>query len=132
LRGVSPLLDRSIVELVSSLRAGVAMGLPDRKALLRRVAAERVPAAIAWQPKKESLNDWLVQRWMASPDQFARTLAQVRSSPLLAEHVDAGMLAAAFHAGRTLPGASAGASSIVEFAAVVDWIAEIEPQLIAG
>jgi hypothetical protein len=131
-RGASPLLDRKVVELVASTRAGAAMRLPHRKALLRRLAAERVPAAIAWQPKAEPLTDWLVQRWIANPDKVARTLALVKSSPLLAESVDPTILAAAAHAARTLPATESLATSIVQLAGVAEWIVTIEKQLLAG
>ena len=63
--GSSPFLHRQVIEFVGSVGAEVAIDLDHGKVLLRRLAANRVPAAIAWRPKSEPLSDWLIQRWLS-------------------------------------------------------------------
>ncbi len=132
-RGVSPFLERSVVELVGSLRPRVAVDLRHRKVLLRRLAAERVPPPVAWRPKKEPLSDWLLQRWVAGGENVARTVDQIKRSRLLAEHADAQVFAAsAMQAARMLRPTELGAA-IVQFAAVADWVTALEDAgLLAG
>jgi asparagine synthetase B (glutamine-hydrolysing) len=122
--GRSPLLSREVVELVGSTRPRAAIDLRHRKVLLRRLAAERVPAHVAWAPKREPLADWLVAQWIAREKNVSRAIAHIKSSPLLDAAVDARAFAASAEEAARRPGALA--SAVVEFAALAEWTTAIE------
>jgi hypothetical protein len=124
--GVSPLLDQNVVELAGSLEARVAVDLRHGKGLLWRLAAERLPAPVAWRPKSEPLHDWLVDRWIADPTHAARTVSRIQGSRALAAPVEVAIVVAAFDRARR-PGAPRSlACALVELAAVSEWIARVE------
>jgi asparagine synthetase B (glutamine-hydrolysing) len=84
----SPLLDRDVVEFVGSLPARLAMEPGHSKALLRRVAATRLPAAVAWRPKQEPLYEWLVARAVCDEDRVDRITGAIATRALLTDVVD--------------------------------------------
>ena len=63
------------------LCADVATEPGHAKALLRRLAAERgIPGSIAWRPKTERLNDWLIARWISQDAHVARAISVSRAA----------------------------------------------------
>jgi hypothetical protein len=127
-QGTSPLVSREVVELVGSLRPRVAIDLRHRKVLLRRLAALRVPASLAWRPKSEPLADWLAQEWVADERNVSTALAHIKRSPLLDEAVDAQAFAASAAEATRRPAAHANA--VIELAALAEWVTahgKIEP-----
>lgn len=124
--GASPLLDRRIIELVGSIHPGIAIDVSESKALLRRLAGRRVPAAVAHRPKREPLSDWLIQRWIALDANVAAMTERIRGSSVLNELVAPAGVAAAVQHARQIPGPNGLASSLVELAALVEWISAIE------
>jgi hypothetical protein len=124
--GSSPLLRAGIVELAGSLRAEIAMDLRYGKVLLRCLAAQRVPAALAWRPKNEPLSDGLIARWIANEDSATRVVAEIKGSRFLAPLVDTGVVVAAIDTARDLRGSPGLGASIVELAAVAQWVTAIE------
>jgi asparagine synthetase B (glutamine-hydrolysing) len=124
----SPMLHRRVVEFVGSLRASVATEPRHRKALLRHLAAQRVSAAIAWQPKAEPLSDWLIARWVSRDLNVARTVSRIKKSTLLRETVDTAALQFAVAQARQFRGPNWCASAVVELGALVEWVAAIEEQ----
>ena len=130
-RGISPLLSRHVIEFVGSLRPRIAIDLRHRKVLLRRLAAERLPAKLAWYPKREPLSDWLIGRWIGQDANIARTIAQIKGSALLREQVDVHAFAASAARAVRL-GVGPPVATVVEFAALVEWIAAVEGASLAG
>jgi asparagine synthetase B (glutamine-hydrolysing) len=121
----SPLLDRSIVDLVGSLRTRTATDPLHAKVLLRRLAARRVPAAIAWRPKSEPLHEWLVERYLADDSNVARAIEIIGSSPLLSEMVDRGALVDAIRIARAASPRAALAHSLIELFALAEWMTAV-------
>jgi asparagine synthase (glutamine-hydrolysing) len=124
--GSSPLLRQSIVELAGSFSAEAAIDLRHGKVVLRRLAAQRVPAALAWRPKNEPLSDWLITRWVANETHARRLVSQIKDSRFLSHLVDTATLVQSIDAARDLPEGHWLASSIVELAAVVEWVTTVE------
>jgi asparagine synthase (glutamine-hydrolysing) len=124
--GRSPMLRQAVVELVGSMSARTAMDLRHGKALLRRLAAERLPAAVAWRAKDEPLSDWLVARWTMNESHAVRAVSQIRGSRILAPLIDVGAVLATLDAARKLRGRHWLASSLVELAALTEWVTAVE------
>jgi asparagine synthetase B (glutamine-hydrolysing) len=121
--GASPYLMREVIELVVGLRPRSALELQRGKALLRRVASQRVPAAIARRNKREPLAEWLVDDWLARGENVARTGAQIESSSILSQYVDARAFLAYASAARSRPVLAGGA---VELGALAQWVSVVE------
>ncbi len=122
----SPFLDRRVVELVGSVHASVAMDLRHGKALLRRLAAQRVPPEIAWRPKNEPLSDWLIDRWFSQDANVHRMIGQIKSSDVLAEHVDSAAVLAAVDQARRVGRPNWLSSAIVALGALAQWVTAVE------
>jgi hypothetical protein len=93
---------------------------------LRRLAAQRVPSTVAWRPKSEPLNDWLLQRWVRNDASLGRALACVKRSRFLTEVIDTAAFAAAAEQARRMPKPNWFVASIVEFGALVGWMTAVE------
>ena len=123
--GSSPLVDRTVIELVGSLRADVVMDSRHGKALLRRLAARRVPAAVAWRPKAEPLSDWLIKRYLSAEPNVRRAADLIDQSAMLRELVDVGAAMAAVD--RALAEQHRVLSTaLVELFLLVEWFAAVE------
>ncbi len=120
IEGVSPLIDRRLVELVGSTRAEVATDAHHGKALLRRVAAARLASEIAWRPKSEPLGEWLNRRTVSEPGNLATALGRIRASRMLGDYVDPAALTAAVDSYRQAASAPL-AHALVELFALVEW-----------
>jgi hypothetical protein len=99
-----------------------------RKALLRHVAARRVPLAVAWRAKAEPLSEWLVQRYVAADANVRRAADLVNQSEVLREIVDAQALAPAAREARRADRRTL-ASSLVEALLLVEWVTAVERYL---
>lgn len=120
---VSPLMDRGVVEFVGSLRADSVIDPHHGKALLRRLAERRMPAAIAWRPKKEPLSEWLAERLISSDARVSAALALLRESRVLRELVDPTAVRAAVDQARREPRSVALVQALVELFTLAEWIA---------
>jgi hypothetical protein len=121
------LLSQEVVELVGSLMASAAVDVRQGKVLLRRLAARRLPACVAWRPKREPLSEWLVGRWIAQSETVASLIERIRVSSLLSEFVDPRVVAAVADQIRKGVGPPRWlASAVVELGAVVEWVTLFE------
>jgi asparagine synthetase B (glutamine-hydrolysing) len=123
--GSSPLVDRTVVELVGSLRAEVVMDPRHGKALLRRLAARRVSPAVAWRPKVEPLSDWLIKRYLSAEPNVRRAADLIDRSAMLRELVDVGAAVAAVDRARREQH-PALSTPLVELLLLVEWFAAVE------
>lgn len=126
IEGSSPLVSRAVVELTASLRAETAIDTQHSKVLLRQLAAQRAPSPVAWRPKQEALSQWLGARWIADDANATRVVSQIKRSESLAPLVDPAVVVAAIDAARGLGGTRELPSSLVELAAVVEWVTAVE------
>jgi asparagine synthase (glutamine-hydrolysing) len=118
--GQSPFLDRRVIELAGSLPARIAMEVGHRKPLIRRLARDRLPSLDVWRPKREPLDDWLVNQ-IASDDAYLRVaIDRIKENDLLNDWIDTMALATASRWCREMPG-SKHASSIVQLFGFVEW-----------
>ena len=126
IEGSSPFLHQAVVELVGSLHATVALNPRHAKSFLRRLAEQRVSHSLAWRPKCEPLNAWLVERYVSDDANVARAFRAIRNSRQLHELVDLPVLATTVHAARQQPQRGALASHLVDFFFFVDWLSAVE------
>jgi asparagine synthetase B (glutamine-hydrolysing) len=120
--GESPLLDRDVVEFVGSLPARFAVEPGHSKALLRRVGATRLPAAVAWRPKQEPLYEWLAIRAVCDEARVDRITGAVATRASLTEIVDPLAVRAAVDAVRRAPErAAATAAALDQLFWFVEW-----------
>jgi asparagine synthetase B (glutamine-hydrolysing) len=125
IEGASPLLAREVVELVGSLHPRIAMNPRHSKWLLRKHAERRLPAAVAWRPKSEPMNDWLVRACVSQDANVARAIANIRSSPTLSDLLDTEALVGAVQECRS--GARERLEApLAELFAFVEWAAAVE------
>jgi asparagine synthase (glutamine-hydrolysing) len=123
--GMSPLLHREVIEFVGSLPADTVMAPHHGKALLRCLATQLVPPAIAWRRKREPLSEWLAERFIASDDRVAAGVGFIIESRVLREVVDpSAVLAAVGQARRERQAAQI--QSLVELFTLAEWIATVQ------
>jgi asparagine synthetase B (glutamine-hydrolysing) len=126
IEGASPLLDRNVVEYVGALPARLAVDPQHRKALLRRVAATRLPAAVAWRPKQEPLYEWLATRAVCDESRVDRITRAVATSALLRENIDPLAVRAAVDAVRRSPeGTTSMTVALDQLFWFVEWCAAV-------
>ena len=129
IEGVSPLLDRDVVEFVGALPARLAVEPGHAKGLLRRVAATRLPAAIAWRPKQEPLYEWLATRAICDEARVDRIAHAIATSALLRESVDPLAIHAAINAVRRSPERTTSmATALDQLFCFVEWSVAVHAQ----
>jgi asparagine synthase (glutamine-hydrolysing) len=119
----SPFLAPEVVSFVRSLHPSVAMDVRHDKWLLRSLAARRLPPAIAWRPKNEPLNDWLIGRALRSDSTLERIVGHVRANAALRDRVDPDAMIAAVQTWRAE--ASPRGADLVELFSIVEWVAAV-------
>jgi asparagine synthase (glutamine-hydrolysing) len=124
-QGASPFLAREVVEFVGSVHPRIAVNARHSKWLLRKYAARRLPAAVAWRPKSEPLNDRLERECVASDSNVARAIEAIQATPVLLARVDTKALASVVRECRSGARASLNAP-IVELFSFVEWAAAVQ------